>query len=252
MGEDSDVVRMFKQISNDVTAIRVQNQQISAQVSEIKQELINYKLEVKGELEVLKETIKHITEEYTELKKRAENIERKLKKNNLIIYGLKENQQEDILEKVGDLFRTKLSVEINTDVIRDSYRIGNFDDTKTRAILVEFLNNKTKSEVLLNAFRLKGSGIAISPDLTQTDYLRRKFLLSQVKIEKANGHTAKIKGKCLILDDVSYSYEDLIKKQQQQSITTQQTEETRRGKDEARQETNTKIVKNLRSNSKSK
>lgn len=253
MGEESKVLQLLKEINCDISLIKAQNQDIVNQVTEVKNELKNLKTEFATELNYLREENKHLIEENKQLIGRLNNIERKTKKFNIVIYGLNEKQPENTLEEVFDLIQNKFSLHPSKTEIRDAFRLGHYEENKTRPILVEFVTNSLRTAIFEKSPSLKGTGIAVSADYIQEDYLKRKFLTSQLKIVRAQGRTAQLKGHKLIIDNIPYTYEE-IKLQNDQINSKGNTPSEERiqenRKREVTQEGNPKKTKNLRSNSK--
>ena len=87
-----------------------------------------------------------LIEENKILKNKVEYLENKARKNNIVIYGLKveENLQENTLCQLENL----LNVKINQCDLNNIYRIGQQDNISERPILVEFLSFLKKQEVI--------------------------------------------------------------------------------------------------------
>lgn len=255
MGDESKIFQLLKQINSEITTIKIQNQDIVNQIKEVKQELKHFKTEFETELNKLKTESEHFKQENKQLKDRLDKIERKSKKYNIIIYGISERQSEDIIEEVFGLFQTRFSLNLNKGEIRDTYRIGQYDENKTRPICIEFTSYDLKKVILQKSSCLKGSGIAVSSDYIQEDYLKKKYLISQLKIERSHGRSAQIKGQSLIIDDIQYFYEDLKAQKHKvnervAAVPGEEAEENRLSeREECVQEENPKKLKNLRSNS---
>lgn len=217
MTDISDITKILKQIKQDISAIKTQNVVISQQVNEVKEELKIYKQEIGNEINKLKNENKQLKNEITTLKSRIQTTEKKTKKFNIVIYGIKEKNNEDILKDIVATFRHKLELTFETQEIRDAYRIGKANGTTIRPVVVEFTTNKCKSKVLENTNKLKGSGIVISCDYTVEDYNKQKYLVSLLKTERQKGHTAKIKGKGLVINGTYFTYEGLKEREGEQS-----------------------------------
>lgn len=80
MGEDSKVIQLFKTMNSQITAIKCRNP--------------------------------HLKQDNRVLKGRLDNIERKTKKYNIIIYGQNEKQSEDTFKEAVNLFQTKFSFNL--------------------------------------------------------------------------------------------------------------------------------------------
>ncbi|CAH1154900.1 unnamed protein product [Phaedon cochleariae] len=218
-----DTVKLLKQLTQDINDIKNQNNVIVDQLDGLRQEFKDSKSEVAGELNNLKRENEELKAEKNKLEKRLQAVERKQKKYNLVVYGIQENEI-DTHSSITSLFKNKLKVEVHDFGIRDAYRIGKSEENKNRPIVVELLTNKWKTEILNKAKALKGSGIFISLDLIPEDYQKNKFLVTQQKIARESGHSAKIKGKQLIVDGVHYTYDTLRSKHNSVTSETESSE----------------------------
>ena len=144
--------------------------------------------------EFLHETIRQLKEENTALKarlecveERSEKQERKLlylqreieqvkehtvkneqysRRNNLKIFGLKEETNEDTAEAVVKMVKDKMKITMSKDDIEVAHRIPTRGGTKPA--IVKLRDTSTKFSLLKSRKSLKGSGITIAEDVTQS------------------------------------------------------------------------------------
>lgn len=118
----------------------------------------------------LREQAKETKELTQTLLRRQCESEQYSRKNNIKIYGLRETgRRETALETthlVLEFLNEKLGVRVGWQDICISHRLGNPEPHRCRSVIVKFVRRLTKLEVLENRYRLKGSGIVISEDLT--------------------------------------------------------------------------------------
>lgn len=100
------------------------------------------------------------------IEKRIDTNEQFSRLNNLRIYGVKEETEEDVESLVLSLFKNKLDIELSTGDIDKCYRIGE-SKNNSRPILVRFVTFKIRSEVYINKKKLKKTGFVIREDLTK-------------------------------------------------------------------------------------
>lgn len=179
--------------------------------AEIKEEIRELRNEVRREIDSLKERNNKLEIENSEIKNKLVALERKIKKYNLVIYGL-EDREKQTLENVIKLFQEKLNVKCRKEEIRDVYKIGK-EENKPRPIIVEFVTNYLKIEILKNTKKLKGSGIFICQDYTSEDYQKIKYLNGHLKAARQKNYDAKIRNYTLIVNGEKYSYDDLKAKE---------------------------------------
>lgn len=142
------------------------------------------------------------------LEKRCIYLERKLRKNNIIIFGLPLSESsivEQIIKKLNELF----SLQINISDLNNVYKIGK---GTVPPIVVEFVSYLKKIEIFNQPDKLKnlkGTGISISNDMCQEDRVIQKTLRKHLKKAREENKQARIKGEKLEIENVWYSVKDL-------------------------------------------
>lgn len=202
-----DLYNLLLEVKKKNEELQIQNNNTK---EEIKQEIRSTKIEIFQELANLKQENNELKKENQILKYRLLNCERKLKKFNLIFYGLQEEEEELVgIQNILDLINQKLNIDCNFSDIRDIYRIGQKTADKNRPTVVEFINYKLRTEILANSKKLKGTGIFITNDYTPEDYEKHKILIAHLKTARSNNHHAVIKNNVLIINGDKYTCEDL-------------------------------------------
>ena len=109
---------------------------------------------------------------------RQEQILRDKKKNNLIVFGLSEvqdNMNSDNAQTAMLLQDLGLKAPCNTI---HSFRVGKYDSERKRPMVVKFEAFEQKMQVLRMAKNLKGNGkwtgVALTHDLTKSEYQQEK------------------------------------------------------------------------------
>lgn len=111
----------------------------------------------------LKDEMRNIKLEVRTVKNHAVTNEQYSRKNNIKIFGMKEEQNEDCVQKVIELAREKLKVELTTSQVEVAHRTRS--QRKPQPIIVRFNNHTTKMQVLRNRSKLKGVGVSMAEDL---------------------------------------------------------------------------------------
>lgn len=119
--------------------------------------------------------IKSLQKQNQELKNRLEGAEQHSRSKNIRIYGMIEQEAEEIMEKVCGVIGSKLMLKITTDDVDQIYRVGKKSANTTRPIIVKFTNVKTRNQVLKSRKMLKNTGIVMAEDLSRDRY----FLLKE-------------------------------------------------------------------------
>jgi hypothetical protein len=126
--------------------------------------------------------IKPIKEEMNKHKKRALN---------LIIFGIKEQHEEDTLAIVKEELKNKS--QIDTSYLVEAKRLGKIIDHKDRLIRVKVICNDNKYSILSKSLSLKGSGIFINEYLIPEDQAELRNEVQKVKEAGKEGKWAIIR-----------------------------------------------------------
>lgn len=159
--------------------------------------------------------------ENKELNKKLIIVERKLKTNNIIIFGIEENIL-DLLSFVKKIIIETLEVKITDLEINNIYRIGQKSTNKLRPVKLELVTNLKKQEIFREVSKLKNTGIVFSNDLLPQEREEQKVLRYHLKTAREKQYNAKIVKNKLVINGDTYSYEDL-KKQEQENTEVEKT-----------------------------
>lgn len=111
------------------------------------------------------------------------------RKHNVRIFGVSEDPEEHLEEKVITLIKDKLDVEVEPEEIDVIHRVGKKErstrNMKPRAVIVKFSSNKAKMKVLMKRKHLKGRGITIAEDMAPDLAKRLKELNNKTSVERA-------------------------------------------------------------------
>lgn len=195
-----DVYKLILNVNNNITS------KIEALEKNVRE--ISEKVDV--EIVSLKSKVQKLEKDNQELQKELIRIKRNTKKNNIVLYGVREDTEENVQEKILLLLRDQLSVQIDDSEINNTVRLGK-QTNNIRPILVEFVTYKRKKEIFNKRRNLKGTSVYISEDLIWEDREERKILLKQLKIARSKNRSAKLSGNRLIIDGVLYSKDDFEK-----------------------------------------
>ncbi|KAJ8666134.1 hypothetical protein QAD02_007796 [Eretmocerus hayati] len=149
-----------------------------------------------------KEREKEEEKEIENLKRRIENGERRDKRKNIVITGLK-MEEEDLKSNVENWIYETLNVEA---ILIKAWEV------KARAgqgiIGAECETETMKKDIMMNENKLKGQEIYIDKDLTWEQREIRRKLKEKAKEAKDQGKKAVVKGDILIIDSKIYRWND--------------------------------------------
>lgn len=138
---------------------------------------------------------------------KIEQLERKSKENNIIIFGLKHPAQNISVDFITSEFRRLIEVDIQELDIKNFYALGK---TETAPIKVEFVSILKKNSILTNSKKLKGTNITISNDLTIKQREENKTLRKHLNLARQDENTnCFIKRNKLYVNNKIYSVKDL-------------------------------------------
>lgn len=184
--------------------------------STFNEKTLELKEDLKSQIDEIKQDFNKIANSYKEeitklelhnyqLQKNVIQLERKVRKNNLVIYGIN-NLERNICDAILKIFREKLEVDITENDINDLYKLGKHN---TSPVLIEFISFRKKQLVLENAKKLKGTNISISKDLCASDRVDNKKLVTHMKEAKKRGITSYIKGNKLVIGEDIYTADQI-------------------------------------------
>lgn len=121
------------------------------------------KLEAK--VSVLNEETTKLKIENQELRETNDKLEQYTRRNNIRIFGVKEEPREDTDKQVLYIFKEIMDVPITINEIDRSHRTGRYKTNgKPRPIIVKFTSYRSQASVFNSKKKLKGSGLIIKED----------------------------------------------------------------------------------------
>lgn len=179
---------------------------------QIKSEIRDLRNQLNKEIDTLKSQNTELEKQNQELKNKVSNIEKKLKKYNVIVYGVDGSENETSIE-VLKIINEKLHITCSINDFRDIYRIGQTIQGRIRPVVLEVLNYQLKLDILakakLNQNDLKKNKIYFAYDYTSEDYIKRKSLIGHLKAAREKNYKAFIRNNVLIVNGEEYTYEYL-------------------------------------------
>lgn len=171
------------------------------------------------EINVLKEKVKIVEEENkqlvqitTRLEGKIDQLENQSRRNNIVIYGIPEIQDEN-WEKTEKLLlnfvREMLKIELEQYSVERAYRLGYAKNMK-RPIIAKLNNFKTKDLIMKNAKFLKNTEFAISEDYSQKVKDERSQLKPLINIAKEQGKRAFLSFNKISIDGRKYAVEEAL------------------------------------------
>ncbi|XP_077551771.1 uncharacterized protein LOC144165971 [Haemaphysalis longicornis] len=162
-----------------------------------------------AEHEVLCKGTKELVEE---LSAKIEDLENRSRRNNVIIYGLSEEPNEDnksLRNRVEqEVFKELLSVEVKS--IERIHRLGFKHAEKPRPVILRLFDFSEKMKIMASCPKLKGTEISVSEDFSKRLRDLRGKLWRSAAEEKANGAKVLLSFDKLKVDDKVYTWDELL------------------------------------------
>ena len=137
----------------------------------------------------------------TELKEQLRLQEDRLRRNNVRVDGIEEDENETLenkKNKLGSFLYDKLEITVELYIER-AHRVRRRKDVKfnsnntPRTIVAKFLDYKEKEEVMRRRYKLKDTTYSVREDFSKETVEIRKKLWDQVKKLREDGKYAVIK-----------------------------------------------------------
>lgn len=138
--------------------------------------------------------VKELGSKITTLEKTVQKLEKKLvdledrsRRNNLIVYGIRERTDESVesltKEVVDNVFSSVLRVNVSS--VERIHRLGRKQPDKHRPVILKLMDYREKMSVLKNCSKLKGTSISVSEDFAPaTRQIRKHLWNSTAEIRK--------------------------------------------------------------------
>lgn len=173
------------------------------------------------EIENIKEKNRKLEEALVVLQNKVDYLENQSRRNNLIIYGISEEVNEDwnVTENLVKMFlETHFKVTIANSDIERAHRLGYNRNNNKRPVIVKFLNFKTKDRILKMGKCLRGTNYAIAEDYSEQIKTERNKLKPYLIAAKSEGKKAFLSFDKLVIEGQRMTYQDVCKKLENKSI----------------------------------
>lgn len=210
-----------------IEAIKCENEKSK---NEIKEHIEQENIKLLGSIKEQREKISELENKYESLWKRTLDLERRSRKNNVIVLGLTVNAQVNVTSLVLEKLSNLLEINITESDLSDVFPLNN---SSNPPIKLEFVSHRTKDLIFENVSKLKGTNIAIRHDMCYEDRLDNKVLVKHLKAAREKQLTAKIKGNKLIINGDPYTAKQLKVAEEEEVIETGVTQNPKKREREA-------------------
>lgn len=179
------------------------------------------------------------------LSKRCVYLERKNRKNNVVIFGIinQPDQLTDLLQSTIQSINYLLGTNITEDHINNIYTIGKSRNPPIVLEFISFLKKITLFSNKENFKKLKEHGISIANDLSLEDREGQQTLRRHLQIARSQNREAKILGYKLLIDNISYTPQELKEIEESEKTISEVSEEEREEEDKQARDIDTQQQK---------
>lgn len=171
-------------------------------------------LELKKEIQQVLHTNEILHKEVDALRTRCLTLERASRKNNIIIFGLKNTDlSKDLLTHILEQVNLIFEGNFTLGDINNYYPIGK-EKSGSRPVVVQFVSFLKKRKIFQDRNKLKNlkaHGLSIANDLCPEDRKVQRTLYKHLQIARSQKLDAKIVGHKLVIDNQEYQVENLEK-----------------------------------------
>ncbi|KAH9366150.1 hypothetical protein HPB48_000362 [Haemaphysalis longicornis] len=162
--------------------------------------------EVGDELLQLRQLTDHLSRENARLHDEHSQLEDRMRRSNLLFYGLTDCPQEkwnQTEEKLVKEITTVFKSPVPSEALERVHRLGTYRPNQNRPVIAKFASFKLKQELLSLSGKFKENGITVSEDYSlQTRQARKKL----VEFAKQRDVSFKLRYNKLLIGDKRYGY----------------------------------------------
>ncbi|KAL0146668.1 hypothetical protein M9458_058008 [Cirrhinus mrigala] len=193
--ENADnLANLIKKNADTIEALKESSEFLFNEVQDMKKEITAVKKKSDDQQKII-----------TDVEDRLNEMERYHRRWNLRLYGLQEQEGEDVKQRVIDICKTVIQdpgedLRLQIDI---SHRIGRKEDGKTRPVITRFTSRSTKERVwkcAKNSEFLKNKKLKFGEDLTTKDKESRMRLWPQIEEARKQGKKAFFVGAKAIIE----------------------------------------------------
>lgn len=186
------------------------NKKIEAKFSELTLQISQANANLTQELLAAKQTALQLKEENELLAKKVALLEKKIRRNNIAVFGLKRDENNLLDSWIGQL-SSLLKIDI---ALSDLSQVFQPKNSPQAPVVFELLSGFKKREIFDrirdNLDSLKAAKVFVTNDLSREEQEVLKALKKKRALARAEGREARIVGRSIVIDGVKTSYEDII------------------------------------------
>ena len=187
---------------------------LSEDLKDMKASLDEYKKEVttlKAEINQARKCNQSLAAENIEIKEEKLKLETYLRRQNLVIEGVNESENEDVQNKVTNLLADKCKIVLRAIEIDKIHRYGKSVAGRPRPIIIRFMSHSSRDRILFTYRGLKDkpSNLFVNEDLPYEIKTRRADVRAVANQAKSVGARVKLQGDRVVIDSKVYTFNTL-------------------------------------------
>lgn len=199
-GKLDRILSMIEQMSQDIKLLREEQHECNQKISKLREENEN----VRKENEEIKAENENMRKEIQKLDKRVNYLEKVNKQNNVIVSGMRMNDQEQgsMKRTIEDLFKRELEVNVPVKYVTT---LGQ------RICLVELENKEDKIRIMKNKSKLRkltGKTIYIDNDYTLKEQQIQKNIRGRAVEERQKGSQVRVGYQKMVVDGIEWKWNE--------------------------------------------
>ncbi|KAG8237159.1 hypothetical protein J437_LFUL011208 [Ladona fulva] len=129
-------------------------------------EYSKFKADLHEQLNYIMSRISILENVSTRFNEKLDDLEQYSRRNCLLIHGLQESAKEDCLAVTKEFLTFNLGIQVNPCMLDRAHRIDKQRESKSRHMIVKFINYQDRARVWQAKKSLKSSGFVITESLT--------------------------------------------------------------------------------------
>jgi uncharacterized membrane-anchored protein YhcB (DUF1043 family) len=190
-------------------ANRQQTEILQRELVDVKSMVNDYKENCSAQYKEMKTEIHNLQKSNRELQEKINMHETIFRKNNILIHGIAEGENEDTIQVVSDIC-SDLNVQVNHGIITEAIRLGR--NKGKRPILCKLSSFAKKKEIMDNNRARGNHQLAIYHDLSKHDRDFKKLLKPFRDYALRLQNKAHVRGDKLIINGESWTLDELREK----------------------------------------
>ena len=209
LAELKSVKESVDSLTRDGLEMRTSLNALTDDLRDMKTTLEEHKKEVltlRAEINTITKRSESLTSQNSDLKEENLKLQTYMRRQNLIIEGLHESENEDVQQKVITHLADLCKIVLNPCDIDKVHRYGRSVAGKPRPIIIRFISHSSRDRVLLGyrSIKDKPKNLFVNEDLPYDIKTRRADIRAVATQARSTGAKVKLQGDRVVIDSKVY------------------------------------------------